>query len=363
MYFNLLSGLVLLVIEYNYKILNKFLNIDYISIYLLISFVLTSLNSKHLQGTSYRKNKDIMPNYYILFLCKLNFILLLYSLIFKSNSNFNYLFLLYLPSYLEFSEFKGNRKLNLYNQLLKLNAYIFKYFGYYKIINDNTCIENDKQYLITIHPHGIMPMGSIGCFGLPICKNIKSTIPLLLTNNIRVGIASFCFYVPLLRDLFLFIGAIDCSKPNIEKFIKNNYSIALFVGGAEEAKFSGSGNTNIIVKKRKGFFKLAIENNLTIVPIYTFGNNNIYKSYDYDLYNYSYYFKKITGCWFPRGILIFKKINFISVIGKEINVNKNSYNHDNIIKLQEKYINNLNDVFENYKYLDTSIKDKTLIVN
>ena len=350
----LLLGLIIIFIDKNYNLLYNFFNINYINIYLLVSFILTTLNTSHLQGTSYRKNK--MPNYYILFICKLNFIMLLYSFI--VNSKFNSLFLLYLSSYLEFSEFKGNRKLNLYNPLLKFISFLMKFIGDYKIINNNNCIKNDKQYLICVHPHGIMPMGSIGCFGLPLCKNIKNTIPLLLSNNIYVGIASLCFYIPLLRDLFLFVGAIDCSKPIIEKFIKNNYSIALFVGGAEESKFSNYGNINIIVKSRRGFLKLAIDNNLTIVPIYTFGNNNIYKSYDYDFLNICYYFKKITGFWFPRGILILKKINFISVIGKEINVNNND-----ILELQTKYINNLNEVFEKYKHLDPNIKDKYLLIN
>ena len=307
-----------------------------------------------------------MPNYYILFLSKLNFILFLYSnfFIFKQNFYINNLFLLYLPSYLEFSEFTGNRKLYLYNPLLKMFSFLFKFLGDYKIINDNKCIENNKQYLICVHPHGLFPIGSVGCFGLPIYKNIKNTIPILLSNNIYVAIASFCFYIPLLRDLFLFVGAIDCSKPIIEKFIKNNYSIALFVGGAEEAKFSNYGNTILICKSRKGFLKLAFENNLTLLPIYTFGNNNLYKSYNKDLYNIFYYFKRITGIWFPRRKIVFKKINYISVIGKEIIVEKKiDYNNDDIIDLQNKYISNLNEIFEKYKYLDISIKEKSLIIN
>ena len=110
MYYNLLTSIIIIIIDNNYNILNNFLNINYISNYLLISFILTTLNSKHLQGTSYRKNKNNMPNYYILFLCKLNFIMLFYSLIF--NSNLNNLFLLYLPSYLEFAEFKGFKYLS-----------------------------------------------------------------------------------------------------------------------------------------------------------------------------------------------------------------------------------------------------------
>lgn len=360
MYNNFLSSIIIIIINNKYNILYKFSNINYINIYLLLSFILITLNTRHLQGTSYRQN--IMPNYYILFFCKLNFIMLFYSLII--NSNFNNLFLIYLPSYLEFSEFKGNRKLYLYNPLLKLISFFMKFIGDYKIINDNKCIENNKQYLISIHPHGLFPIGSVGTLGLPICENIKNTFAIILSNNLFVGIASFCFYVPLLRDFFLFLGAIDCSKPIIEKFIKNGYSIALFPGGAEEAKFSDYGNTNLILKSRKGFLKLAIENNLTLLPIYTFGNNNIYKSYNKDFYNIFYFFKRITGIWFPRGKIIFKKNIFVTVIGKEFIVEKKlDYNNDDIIDLQNKYIKKLNEIFENYKYFDINIKDKSLLIN
>lgn len=362
LYYNLLSGLVLLIIEYNYKILNNFLSIDCISIYLLLSFLLTSLNSKHLQGTSYRKNKDLMPNYYILFICKLNFIMLLYSFI--VNSKFNNLFLLYLPSYLEFSEFKGNRKLCLKNILFKPFCYFFKLIGNYEIMNDYKIITNDKQYLIGFHPHGLFPFGTVGSLGLPICNNLVELFPVRYTNKLYIGIASFCFYIPILRDFFLSLGAIDCSKPIIEKFIKNGNSIGLFIGGAEEAKFSDYGNTNLIINKRNGFFKLALENNLTIVPIYTFGNNNIYNSYDKDFFHIFYYFKRITGIWFPRGQIIFNKINFYSVSGYHIDINKkNNIQNNDIEELKLLYIEKLKEVFDKYKFIDYSVKNKNLIIN
>ena len=361
MYSNLLNGLILLVIEYNYKILNNFLNIDNISIYLLLSFVLLTCNTRHLQGTTYKKNKDIMPNYYILFLSKLNFILFLYSnfFIFKQNFYINNLFLLYLPSYLEFSEFKGNKKLCLENVLFKPFCYLFKLIGNYEIINDYKIISNDKQYLIGIHPHGLFPFGSVGSFGLPICNNLIELFPLRYTDKLYIGIASFCFYIPILRELFLSMGAIDCSKPIIKKFIKNGYSIGLFIGGAEEAKFSGYGITNLLINKRNGFFELALENNLTVVPIYTFGNNNVYKSYDIDLFNICYYFKRITGIWFPRGQIIFNKINFISIFGEHIYINKKNDVED----LKILYIEKLKEIFNKYKFKDNSVKNKNLIIN
>ena len=144
--------------------------------------------------------------------------------------------------------------------------------------------------------------------------------------------------------------------------IKNQY--VLFIGGAEEAKYSDLGNTNLIIKKRQGIFKLALQHNLTLIPCYTFGNNNIYKSYDFDIFNIFYYFKKITGIWFPRGIFIFNKIDYYTVFGKPIKpIKKINYKNDDILYLQEKYIKHLVDCFDENKYLDQYVMNKNLIIN
>ena len=69
--FNLFMAITLISIEYNYYILNYLLNLQNINIYLFLSFCLFVGNTKHLQGTTYRKN--ILPDKKILTLTKINF--------------------------------------------------------------------------------------------------------------------------------------------------------------------------------------------------------------------------------------------------------------------------------------------------
>jgi len=368
--FNLFIAIVLISTEYNYSLLHYLLNLKNINAYLLLSFSLITSNTRHLQGTTYRNN--ILPDTKILTLTKINFILFLYSNLFyfnlidKTNLFYNYFFLFYLPYYIDFPEFTGKRKICLNNIFLKKIAKFFKLIGNYNIINKYDIIDkNQTPYLITIHPHGLFPIGTLGCFGLPLCDNINKTIPLLYNkNDCYVGIASFCFYIPLVREFFLMLGAIDCSKPVLKKLFENKKSIFLFIGGAEEAKYSDLGNTNLIIKKRKGIFELALQYKLTIIPCYTFGNNNIYKSYNFDILNIFYYFKKITGIWFPRGKILFNKTDYYTVLGKPIKPNReSSYENNDILNLQEKYIKNLVDCFDENKYLDRYVENKNLIIN
>ena len=370
---NLLIGCIFLIINNSFNFLITLLKIKNINMVFLFNFTAISLKTRHLQGTTYRINNK-MPNLYLLYFVKLNFILFLYSTFFYYDSNYytnnslniiNNLFLLYLPSYLEFSEFNGNRKSNGKNILIKIISTFFKLTNKYTtfFINDNITFDKDKQYLIGIHPHGLLPFGTIGCIFSGLDLDDKNIFSSYFKNNIYFGGASLCFYFPLMRDFYLLIGGIDCSKPILEKFINNNNSLILFLGGAEEAKFCNVKFSKIFIKSRKGYIKLAIENELTIVPCYCFGNNNIFKSFDFDILSIFYLFKKITGIWFPRGIPSITSIKSYTIIGKHILVEKKKlYTEEDLVVIQKLYINNLIEIFNKYKYLDESVKNNKLII-
>ena len=207
-----------------------------------------------------------------------------------------------------------------------------------------------------MHPHGIFPIGSVGCLGLPSNMDIIDDIfPLVNINKLYIGTASFCFYIPGLREFCIYLGGIDCSKPILDRFLKEKNSVGLFMGGAEEAIYSGYGKTDLIIYKRKGFFKLAIENGATLIPVYTFGNNNTYQSYKNDIFGILKIIKKITGIRIPVGYPILGRHKFITVIGKPIKVKKMiDYNNYDIYNLQKTYIDELSNLFDKYKHLDIS---------
>ncbi|QPG74141.1 hypothetical protein FOA43_001463 [Brettanomyces nanus] len=73
-----------------------------------------------------------------------------------------------------------------------------------------------------------------------------------------------------------------------------DYSVAIVVGGAMESLYSKPGLNCLVLKKRKGFIKLALEmcghsdsqdqvkddkDDISLVPVYGFGENNIYDVY------------------------------------------------------------------------------------
>lgn len=51
--------------------------------------------------------------------------------------------------------------------------------------------------------------------------------------------------------------------------------MVLVVGGAQEALYARPGNYRLVLNKRKGFIKIAIQTGAALVPVFTFGEIDI----------------------------------------------------------------------------------------
>lgn len=356
--------------------LSKILEVKNIQLYFAFLFVFLGFNFKHLRGTTYRKTKKLV-NYKITYLTKISTIFIIYSSMINFMQYFNIyyniqvlnnLFLLYLPYYLDLAEYSGKRRILMPSYFHTFIYTIHRFIGNFKLINENNKLDIDinnlETYILSIHPHGLFPFGSVGSLSLPHdLKYIEETTPILNSKYLKAGIASFCFYIPIIREVYLWLGAVDCSKPILKNFLQKGYSIAIFVGGAQESQYSGIGSTKSILKNRDGIFKLALETGSNLVPVYTFGNNNMFNSFDFDILGIFYYLKKLTGIWLPRGYFVPMRHNFTSVIGSPIKVDKLTIN-DNIDfrvkQLKDHYMLALSELFEKYKYLDPYCMDKSI---
>lgn len=375
-----ITACTLIAIDYFSNLLINIMNIPNIQITLATMFVGLSLNSKHLRGTTYRQSKTLV-DYRIAIASKTIFVMLFYSFIrplIRDVNQYNIidsLFLLYLPYYVDFAEYRGDRRIVMPSLFHAITYKVFQIIGNYQIINDGLPLDNnnDKRYILGLHPHGLFPFGSIGCLTQPHdMETIRQTMPILLSRRLNSGIASFALYMPFIREIFLWLGAIDCSRPILKRCLREGHSIAVFIGGAQEAQYSGRGSTTLIINKRNGIFRLALETGAKLVPVYTFDNNNIYRSYSWDFFGIFNLVKVITGMWFPRGYFEFRRHRFTAVIGKPVEINdiikhedQDPYENitdDMVAVLKTRYIESLTELFDRYKYLDADIKDKSLII-
>lgn len=372
---SIVTSMLMIFLDNRFNLLTNLINIKNVELYCCSLFVFLSLNFKHLQGTTYRKSKKLV-NYKIAGLSKFCIIFTMYSSIVKLliyldiNTNLlimNYIFCIYLPYYLDFAEYTGKRRIIMPSFFHTIMNIFYRILGTYTLINDSVKLvksRDNNTYILGVHPHGLFPFGSVGSLALPNnLKYIEETTPILNSNYLKPGIASFCFYIPIIREIYLWLGAVDCSKPILKKLLLEGNSVAVFIGGAQEAQYSGIGSTKLILKKRDGIFKLALETGSSLVPVYTFGNNNIYNSLSCDLFGILDNFKKITGLWLPRGYFLPMRHNFVTVIGKPITVEKLNKDEDldnRIAEIKHEYMFNLTELFNKYKYLDPYCRNKSI---
>lgn len=179
------------------------------------------------------------------------------------------LVLLYLPTFVDNGEKTGKR---VSPALKRFPIWqLFKWYFRLSVLAPYGKLNPKKQYVIGAHPHGFLPFGTMVNL-LSTVTDVEKTV--LNGVQIRTLAASFCFYIPIYRDLILGGGVIDAARYNAKRALENGYSIALVPGGATEALYAGM--SKLVLKKRTGFIKLAIESGADLVPVYSFGENETY---------------------------------------------------------------------------------------
>jgi len=148
-------------------------------------------------------------------------------------------------------------------------------FEFFPITLHRTCsLDPNQKYIFGYHPHGIIGMGAWGTFATQ-SKSFKSLFPEI---NVRLLTLRVNFFIPFM-DLFLtFMGVCDVSRESCDAILssKDKKSIAIVLGGAKESLDAHPGNVLLYLKNRKGFVKVALEHGASLVPVFAFGENELY---------------------------------------------------------------------------------------
>ena len=180
------------------------------------------------------------------------------------------LLLAYFPLYTDLSEHHFGCSLSSWFKCSFIGGLLKRKFNM-KLIK--TAEITDKQCLVGLHPHGILPLGSI----INVVSNetnFENLFP-TLTNRVVLA-ASSCFLVPVFRELLISNRIRDCSRFNAMEWLKkcdndgNPTTVFIVPGGAQEGLYSRPDMDWLDLKRKKGFIRLAVIYGIPLVPSYTF---------------------------------------------------------------------------------------------
>ncbi|XP_029375526.1 2-acylglycerol O-acyltransferase 3b [Echeneis naucrates] len=134
----------------------------------------------------------------------------------------------------------------------------------------------NKNYIFGCHPHGIMSFGAFSCFSTESCGFAEAFPGVKPTLLILAGL----FRIPIYRDYIMGAGLLPVSKPSLVHLLsksgKGNAAV-IVIGGAAESLASSPGLNTVVVRQRKGFVRTALEVGADLVPVYSFGENELFK--------------------------------------------------------------------------------------
>jgi hypothetical protein len=122
-----------------------------------------------------------------------------------------------------------------------------------------------KTAIYSIHPHGILSKGFIAFAHDKIGNKL-----------VRPAIHNVIFYLPFFREVSILNGYIPCTKERISQTLQKGYSVAILPGGIKELPIAPNNNDIIFIKNRKGIFEIAHQEQVPIVPVVVYGENELY---------------------------------------------------------------------------------------
>lgn len=134
-------------------------------------------------------------------------------------------------------------------------------------------LDPTNTYMLCVFPHGVLSTGAFTSFATEANKFSK------LFPGLRPYLVTLSghFIIPFIRELSLALGGCPSSVEGMSYVLSRpGNAVALVVGGASESLECRPGTYRIILKRRKGFVKLALMHGTPLVPVFSFGETDLY---------------------------------------------------------------------------------------
>ncbi|KAM7235998.1 hypothetical protein CapIbe_013184, partial [Capra ibex] len=235
-------------------------------------------------------------------------------------------------------------------------------------------LDPSRNYLAGFHPHGI---GVIGAF-TNLCMEgmgFSSVFPGICSHLMMLNMW-FCF--PFFRDYIMSMGLVSADKESAAHILSRKGGgnlLSIIVGGIQEALTARPGAYKLVLQNRKGFIRLALIHGAALVPIFSFGENDVFDQVENSPGSWLHWFQdrllKTTRFSIPlfygRGVFQYS-VGFMpyrwpitTVVGKPIKVQKTPHpSQEEVDRLHQCYIKELSNLFATHKLKYNVPKDQHL---
>lgn len=141
-----------------------------------------------------------------------------------------------------------------------------------QVVSENGELDPRGRYMIGYHPHGVVSLGAFVTCGTAVGRPAFGS-----SLKVHLCTVAVNFKMPFIRELIMRLGIIPASKEAIQSNLQEAGSaVVIVVGGAKEALSARHGDYQLTLATRKGFVREALLANASLVPVFAFGENDLF---------------------------------------------------------------------------------------
>ena len=200
------------------------------------------------------------------------------------------------------------------------------------------------------HPHGISGVTPVIHNGYRV-TNIPGYTP---TKGV---VYYYYFMLPIIKDIIRLLNAVPSDYRTIKETVEKE-SLSITIGGLDEMGRTADKHIQLVIKKRSGIFKIALETGTPLVPVLTYGETEVFpetnnafllqfNKFIYSTFTMKFPFPTLISVsnWLKLGTIPLPEIK--SYTGRPIIVKKiNNPSLSQINKLRKIYISRIQELFD-----------------
>ncbi|XP_064900271.1 2-acylglycerol O-acyltransferase 2-B-like isoform X3 [Columba livia] len=133
-----------------------------------------------------------------------------------------------------------------------------------------------RNYVFGCHPHGVLAAGAFANF----CTEATAFGAKFPGLRPHVLTLPCWFRLPLLREYFMAGGLVSSSRSSLRFLLSRpggGHVAVIVLGGPPEALDARPGACTMRVLGRKGFVRIGLEHGASLVPVFSFGENELFR--------------------------------------------------------------------------------------